>query len=187
MSPQAHNEDSSSRDESESQHFTQRNHDHTIATTDKEDTSTCPPNNIYTSTDANTSSSCVKFGSVHVISHSVRLGDNPSVSEGLPIALGSKRGSAHFGTVDEFETQKGKPKPAIKLSKEARNVIILRNGHSRSSLVMARKQVKDIKLSRLESNKDSMKSQVKKGKTKPLLLLPFLRKKNKRSKEERQE
>jgi hypothetical protein len=122
-----------------------------------------------------------------VISHSVRLGDNPSVSEGLPIALGSKRGSAHFGTVDEFETQKGKSKPAMKLSKEARDAIILRNGHSRSSLVMARKQVKDIKLSRLESKEDSMKSQVKKEKTKPLLSLPLLCRKSKRTKEERQE
>lgn len=165
-------------------HVGEHNHNDN-ATTDKEEDYSSRRGTACT--EETTASSCVEFGSVHVISHAVRLGDNPSVSEGLPIALGTKRGSAHFKTVDEFESKRGKPKPAVKLSKEERDALIRNNRHSRSSLIMARKQVKEIKLSRLDS-KQRINAEKKKGKEKKnpflSLLLGWKRKRNKTNTQE---
>lgn len=108
------------------------------------------------SSTSSTKSSSVEFTSVRINYHSIRLGDNPSVSEGLPIAIGSRRGSSNF-SVDDYEAKRGTPKPAVKLSKESRNALIQRNKHSRNSLVMTRKQIREIQKSRLQSKQDDLR------------------------------
>ena len=97
----------------------------------------------------------VSFDSVRVVNHSVRLGDNPSVSVGLPVRLGSKRDSETFD-VDEYEDQKKNTngaKPMV-ISKERRDTIVKRE-HSRSSMIKARKEVRKIKMSRLKSRQQN--------------------------------
>lgn len=100
-------------------------------------------------------SSTVSFGSVRVTEHKLRLGDNPSVTTGLPVMLGEKTGSTKFN-VDSYEfrrEERGGPQPPQKYSKEVRDDLVKKNNHSRSSMVTTRQHIKEIKLSRMENNK----------------------------------
>ena len=119
----------------------------------------------------------VSFGKVNVAAHSIRLGDNPSVSQGLPVRLGEKIGSETFD-VEDYESKRGprRPKTANKLSKEERDALVMKK-HSRSSLVRTRKEVKEIKISRI-NNRKSEKVATTKFPMKGILWGWFKRKKN---------
>lgn len=102
--------------------------------------------------------STVSFGEVRVVEHSVVLGDNPGVSRGLPVRLGSYLFSKRFD-VEDFEKkreERGSKKAAPRLTKEERDRIV-QDKHRRASIVTARKTVKDIQLSRYYTKEEDKK------------------------------
>lgn len=93
----------------------------------------------------------VSFDTVHVHEHVVVLGDNPSVSSGLPIALGGKC-STDIMDVDEYEEyeRRGSSGTARLLSKADRAKLI-RGAHSFMAILKAKREIKRIQRSREES------------------------------------
>ena len=93
----------------------------------------------------------VSFDSVHIHEHKVVLGDNPSVSSGLPVALGG-RASTDVMDVDEYEEyeRRGQGRTARVLSKADRAKIV-RGTHTFFALRKAKREVKRIQKSREES------------------------------------
>ena len=100
---------------------------------------------------ASTRKRSVSFDSVHVHEHTVVLGDNPSVSSGLPIALG-ERSLTETMDIDEYEEYERRHRGANRLSKKDRARLI-RQRHTRFSMMKAKRELKQIKKSRLESSK----------------------------------
>jgi hypothetical protein len=112
----------------------------------------------------------VSFDSVHVHEHAIVLGDNPSVSSGLPIALGDRYGTDVMG-VDEYETYErrgsGGAGPRT-LSKHDRARLLRMSGgsssgrnnlHSLFSVMKTKRELSRIKRSRETAAKDYMDEQ----------------------------
>ena len=91
----------------------------------------------------------VSFDSVHVHQHEVVLGDNPSVSSGLPIALGN-RSSSDVMDVDEYEQYERRGRSARLLTKQDRAELI-RGTQTIMAIFKAKRELKRIRKSRDES------------------------------------
>lgn len=98
----------------------------------------------------------VSFDSVHVHEHFVVLGDNPSVSSGLPVALG-----VHCSTdvmdVDEYEEYERRGKGTRVLTKQDRANLI-RGTQTFLSILKVKRELKRIKRSREETFKEHFDS-----------------------------
>jgi len=95
----------------------------------------------------------VHFGSVRMYTHANILGDNPSVSRGLPITVGWKAVSFElYDSVDEFEWDQLHHRSVMddglcgpqRISAYDRERIVRESGHSRSSLKRVHREIDDI-------------------------------------------
>ena len=100
----------------------------------------------------------VSFNSVHVHEHRVVLGDNPAVSSGLPVALGSLA-NTDVMNIDEFEEyeRRGHGGTARVLSKADRAHLV-KGTYTFLSMLKAKREVKRIQKSRLESFREHVMS-----------------------------
>lgn len=95
----------------------------------------------------------VSFDSVHVHEHSVVLGDNPSVSSGLPVALG-ERCQTETMDVDDYEAFERSGRQARLLTKEQR-AKIGRASRNLVTVLRTKREIKRIQKSREESYRES--------------------------------
>lgn len=91
----------------------------------------------------------VSFDSVHVHEHEVILGDNPSVSSGLPVALG-ERSYSEVMDVEEYEEYERRGRAARILTKQELSKMI-RATHNLFVIFKAKRELKRIRKSREES------------------------------------
>lgn len=96
----------------------------------------------------------VSFDSVHVHEHFVTLGDNPSVSSGLPVALGG-RSCTDVMDIDEYEEYERRGRGARVLTKQDRADLI-RGTQTFLAIIKAKRELKRIKRSREESCKEQL-------------------------------
>ena len=94
----------------------------------------------------------VSFGRVQVHYHSVTMGDNPSVSDGMPVALDWKRVAQQVIDVDEFEQRKRKSAVG-KLSSEERLEWLTSNGFSLLAVHRNSQEILRIQASRRQSTR----------------------------------
>jgi hypothetical protein len=129
-----------------------------------EGTQTSTTDSLYSSNtrtvDDKSGRGSVSFGSVRVREHSLRLGDNPSVSCGLPVSLGWDAHHSETFDLEAFEDREHKSsgkKPA-KLSKRVREDLI-RTKHTRSSMQDVHEEITRIKASRsaIEEEESTLK------------------------------
>ena len=100
--------------------------------------------------------SCISFGDVTVHTHSVTLGDNPSVTEGPPLAL-----DAHVDSMscclDDFEMRKTRRtssrRKAARIPVEQREALLKELGHKEESLKEISREIQTIKASRMQARK----------------------------------
>ena len=100
----------------------------------------------------------VSFDSVHIHEHVVILGDNPSVSSGLPVALGG-RFSTDIMDIEEYEQyeRRGRKGGARILTKQDRANLI-RGTQTFLSILKAKRELKRIQKSRQVVFQEQIKS-----------------------------
>ena len=99
--------------------------------------------------------SCVSFCNVEIREHEVQLGDNPSVSAGLPLTLGWKVVRSSIHDVDEYESNRlGSRLGRRKMSKDERSSILQDCGYSMEEFAMIAVEIQKIKEQRSESARD---------------------------------
>jgi len=95
----------------------------------------------------------VHFGSVRMYTHTLILGDNPSVTGGFPLTVGWKAVSSElYDSVDEFERDQLHHKSVMddglcgpqRISASDRERIVREAGHSRSNLKRVFREIDDI-------------------------------------------
>lgn len=83
----------------------------------------------------------VSFTSVQLRQYCRECGDNPSVTKGVPLAIGWKYNEGEVMDIDCYETEKecnGQPKECHRLSAQEREDILIKiGGHSRNQIVTA--------------------------------------------------
>jgi hypothetical protein len=93
--------------------------------------------------------SALSFGSVNIHTHSLILGDNPAVSQGLPLALAWDHEDSMSFSLDEFEIiRETRPKKPLKISREDREAWLQEIGHTSGSFSRLYHEIYQIKLSR---------------------------------------
>lgn len=122
------------------------------------DDETVDTRSTSTSTSSSSSSSSsrtarrIRFGSVSVHSHALTLGDNPSVSNGLPVTLEWKAVDSKAFDMEEYETTCRSPKRrkncVRKFSTKNRQDILEESGFSRETFEQVAKDIMEIKESR---------------------------------------
>ena len=115
---------------------------------------------LYMSKKAQNNSSenrTVTFGTVKVMLFVQQIGDNPSVSSGCPIALGSKIYKQLTYQVDTYEKLNPqvlrKTKKQLRMSSEERTQILLRLGYTRSEIISKAKDIYMINVIKRRTNK----------------------------------
>lgn len=99
----------------------------------------------------------VRFSTVQILEHSRRLGDNPSVSSGPPVALGRRLISSSTHEVDSYESSRiPKPKAALVLSRLDRIDLLKECGYGRSDFAVAEQELSKVKHQRQLSAKVSI-------------------------------
>jgi len=108
-----------------------------------------------------TEKKAVTFGSVRLHTHRRILGDNPFVSEGLPVSLDWAVESSDHYTLVAFERLQKKyrdlPAPR-KMGARQREKLLTETGHSRSSFVRVQNEITNI-LAQSETMRTLMKPQ----------------------------
>jgi hypothetical protein len=106
----------------------------------------------------------VSFGLVRVHEHSLQLGDNPSVSCGLPVSLGWEAHHSETFDIETFEDseRKSSGKKPAKLSKRVREDL-LRMKHTRSSMTDVHEEITRIKASRRAIEEEEENLQMKRS------------------------
>jgi hypothetical protein len=106
-------------------------------------------------------SKAVGFSEVRVHTHKTILGDNPSVSQGLPVTMDwDVQESCHFNLDDyEKETEGSRQQQWQKrMPAQSRKELLLQHGHSRESFLRVVEEIQEIKGSRQGSkNKSTVK------------------------------
>ena len=89
----------------------------------------------------------VSFSTVQIHEHRMVLGDNPSVSRGLPVALDSKAIRTINRTIDEFEDESPhrRNKKELRLSNHHRQHLLVQGGHSDESFRRVSEEIHSIK------------------------------------------
>ena len=99
----------------------------------------------------------VTFGTVKVMLFVQQIGDNPSVSSGCPIALGSKIYKQFTYQVDTYEKLNPqvlrRKKKQLRMSSEERTQILLRLGYTRSEIISNAKDIYMINVTKRRTNK----------------------------------
>jgi hypothetical protein len=97
----------------------------------------------------------VQFSVVRVHEHKMILGDNPAVSEGVPVTLDWEVEFSETWDVDYFETHRRREGPATVLCADEREAMAREQGASNISLLRTCKEIQQIQLSRELCNPDS--------------------------------
>jgi hypothetical protein len=81
----------------------------------------------------------ISFGTIQILEFMPQIGDNPAVSSGCPITLGSKIQARQVVDVDAYERDypswKRKSSRQLKIPTEVRTRILMDMGHTRSEIV----------------------------------------------------
>ena len=103
----------------------------------------------------------VSFSTVSVHMHPMVLGDNPSVSGGLPVAMGTKPIHTKVEPLDDFEDQRNivletgvvrpRTKDEMRLSNAEREKLLMEVGHSDGSFRRVMEEIQQIKANRRET------------------------------------
>jgi hypothetical protein len=95
----------------------------------------------------------VVFATVTVYLHSMILGDNPSVSAGLPVQIDWKPVSSFTRSLDEYEREKGPPRSMqkLKMSQVKRENMLKQYGWERDDVALVLHQVALIQASRAKN------------------------------------
>jgi hypothetical protein len=98
----------------------------------------------------------VSWGTIEMHSHVIELGDNPAVSQGLPITLGWERTDSHKLSVDDYESnlEVRRSKQELILPRALREDWLRERGYSREELRKAASAVNKIKMDRRSSAED---------------------------------
>lgn len=106
------------------------------------------------STSEDTTKKSVSFDSIEVREHCIVLGDNPSVSYGLPVALAWESTSSFIVSVDEFEDSRimnRRSESELLLSRLEREALLRSAGYTQRELVSALRSVQKCKRERSAS------------------------------------
>eukprot|EP00522_Entomoneis_paludosa_P010187 CAMPEP_0172467712 /NCGR_PEP_ID=MMETSP1065-20121228/59638_1 /TAXON_ID=265537 /ORGANISM="Amphiprora paludosa, Strain CCMP125" /LENGTH=212 /DNA_ID=CAMNT_0013224939 /DNA_START=91 /DNA_END=726 /DNA_ORIENTATION=- len=98
----------------------------------------------------------VTWDLVVVHSHIMQLGDNPAVSNGVPVTVSWKAQHVQTVSIDAYEEQKKPPKTKdeMLLPRETREKIVRASGSSRSEILKETFNVKRIQEERTKSSMD---------------------------------
>jgi hypothetical protein len=104
----------------------------------------------------------ISFGSVNIRTHQQILGDNPAVSQGLPLALAWEKEDSMSYSLDEHEIiRETKPRKSLRISDIEREAALRELGHSSGSFSRVTQEIFQIKSSRQEV-KQAQKEEKKK-------------------------
>jgi hypothetical protein len=106
----------------------------------------------------------VRFHTISIHSHCIRLGDNPSVSIGPPIGIGWKAWESQTVSVDLYEETKpmARDRQEMHIPLKARESILMNIGYSRMEMSAASRLATKIKCNRrLSANDGHFKNAVK--------------------------
>lgn len=97
----------------------------------------------------------VGFQTIEIREHHVELGDNPAVSDGIPLTLGWKVLRLTKFDIDVHEIRKaGRETRNLRIPADLRASILLQEGHSISELMTTAIKINGIKQARKESAKN---------------------------------
>jgi hypothetical protein len=97
----------------------------------------------------------VGFQSIEIREHRIELGDNPAVSDGVPLTLGWKVLRLTKFDIDTHEIRKaGRKTRGLRIPADLRAFILLQEGHSINEFVTTTIEINEIKQARKESAKN---------------------------------
>lgn len=97
----------------------------------------------------------IRFSTVEVREHPVTLGDNPAVTEGLPLTLEWEASNSQSFSIDQYEESLARSHERFegppKIPMEVRQRLLLQQGYSPDYLAMVEDEVRAIQLSRFDN------------------------------------
>jgi hypothetical protein len=113
--------------------------------------------------------SAISFGSVKIRTHNLILGDNPAVSQGLPLALAWDHEESMSFSFDDFEEiRETRPKRPLRISGVDREAWLQEIGHTDGSFSRVSEEIYEIK-----SSRQQVKQEIKKERKQQFALLEY--------------